>query len=367
MSATLGIIVCYTRKKTPPFAEATYFFQLANIARAHQLEVLVFNPRQINWANRTVGAWYISNNRWNYSIRSLPLVIYDRCYYTSISHFYLYRPHILRIHRDETVQFLGRALGGKWQTYQMLQANDNIRSHLPDTKIYKGPDSVRALLNKYPAICLKPNGGSHGIGVVSIKRQPTGFAVQGRTKTNQPFIKSIATEKQLLTWIHLFIQKTRYLVQPFLTLQTADGSPFDLRILVQKNHLQQWETTGRAIRIGDGNGITSNLHGGGKALRWEPFLAKHFTAEQGKKIEQQIEQLTKLVPSHIERQHGKLVELGLDIGIDRHAHVWLIEVNSKPGRSVFLRTGDLETRKRSMELPIQYAKALLSQKVRGYV
>jgi glutathione synthase/RimK-type ligase-like ATP-grasp enzyme len=367
MSATLGIIVCYTRQKTPPFPEADYFLQLAKIARDHSLEVLVFNPRHINWTNRTVGAWHITNNRWHFAIRPLPLVIYDRCYYTTLSHFYLYRPHILRIHKDKTVQFLGRALGGKWQTYQILQTNKYILPHLPETKIVKGPDSVRALLNKYDAICLKPNGGSHGIGVISIERQPTGFFIRGRTKENQPFIKNIATEKQLLSWIQSFIQKSRYLVQPFLSLQTADGLPFDLRILVQKNHLQQWETTGKAIRIGQGNGITSNLHGGGKALRWEPFLAKHFTAEQEQKIELQIKQLTKLVPSQIESQHGKLVELGLDIGIDRHAHVWLIEVNSKPGRSVFLQTGDLKTRKRSMELPIQYAKALLSQKVRGYV
>ncbi|WP_037464535.1 YheC/YheD family protein [Shimazuella kribbensis] len=365
---TIGIIVCSSKNvtKVPPFAEATYFYQLAKIANQHQLDILIFNPMKINWTNREVAAWYIEANRWKFEKKPLPLVIYDRCYYTSTAHFQLYRSHILRIHQDKSVQFLGRALGGKIQTHNMLKSNQEIEPYLPETQLYQGPRSIVEMLKKYPHICIKPNGGSHGIGVISIKKQDQDYYVRGRTKANFPFEKSIKTKQQLLTWIHASIQKTRYLIQPFLSLQTTDGYPFDLRILVQKNGKQQWETTGRAIRIGKGKSITSNLHGGGDATKLEPFLIKNFTKEQIATIETQIEQIASIVPVHIEAQHGNLVELGLDVGIDRHAHVWIIEVNSKPGRSVFLRTGEIETRKRSMELPVQYAKALLSQKVGGY-
>jgi hypothetical protein len=222
------------------------------------------------------------------------------------------------------------------------------------------------MLKKYRKICMKPNGGSHGIGVVSIEPLEDGYVIRGRTKTNYPFEKQIQTQHQLVAWVQTFIQKTKYLIQPYLSLHTAENLPFDLRILVQKNGKQQWETTGKAIRIGKEKSITSNLHGGGDAKKLEPFLEDNFDREQIEEIKQQIGKIATIVPFHIESQHGKLVELGLDVGIDRHAHVWIIEVNSKPGRSVFLRTGEIETRKRSMELPVQYAKALLSQKVGGY-
>jgi glutathione synthase/RimK-type ligase-like ATP-grasp enzyme len=365
---TIGIIVCTQKNttKVPPFAESIYFFQLAKIAESHQLEVLIFNPKQINWTKRTVLAWYVEANKWKIGIRELPLVIYDRCYYTSTAHFQSYRPHILRIHHDSLVQFLGRALGGKIQTHKMLETNKMIKPHLPETHLYKDPISVLSMLEKYQRICIKPNGGSHGIGVVSIEKQQGGFHLKGRTKHNQPFEKRILSESQFIVWIQSFIQNTRYLIQPFLSLYTKEGLPFDLRILVQKNAEQKWETTGKAIRIGKSKSVTSNLHGGGDAIKLEPFLAENFSIDQIEKVERQIDRLAKIVPPHIEKKHGKLVELGLDVGIDHHANVWIIEVNSKPGRSVFLRTGELETRKRSMELPVQYAKALLSQKVGGY-
>ncbi|MCH5584333.1 YheC/YheD family protein [Shimazuella sp. AN120528] len=365
---TVGIIVCTQKNvlKVPPFPESIYFFQLAKIAKQNQLEICIFNPQHINWENRTVPAWHVEGNKWKFGIKALPFVIYDRCYYTSTAHFQQYRAHILRIHQDKTVQFLGRALGGKMQTYNMLRTNQEIEPYLPETKIYSGTSSFLSMLNQYPKVCIKPNGGSHGIGVVSIEQVQDGYHIRGRNKANFPFEKRISTQQQLVAWVQTFIQKTRYLIQPFLSLQTADGSPFDLRILIQKNGKQQWETTGKAIRIGKEKSITSNLHGGGDAKKLEPFLADNFHEEQIEAIKAQIEKIAMIVPSHIEKQHGKLVELGLDVGIDRHAHVWIIEVNSKPGRSVFLRTGEKEIRKRSMELPIQYAKALLSQKVGGY-
>lgn len=365
---TIGIIVCTQKNtlKVPPFSEAVYFFQLAKIAKKNQLEICIFNPQHINWENRTVPAWYLEENKWKNQTTTLPFVIYDRCYYLSTAHFQQYQPHIQRIHQDKTVQFLGRALGGKMQTYNMLQTSNEIKPFLPESKIYAGPNSFLSMLNKYRKICIKPNGGSHGIGVVSIEPLEDGYLIRGRTKANYPFEKRVLTKRQLAAWVHSFIQKTRYLIQPFLSLHTAEGSPFDLRILVQKNGRQQWETTGKAIRIGKGKSITSNLHGGGDAMKLDPFLTNNFNREQIEQIQTQINKIAQIVPSHIESQHGKLVELGLDVGIDRHAHVWIIEVNSKPGRSVFLRTGEIETRKRSMELPVQYAKALLSQKVGGY-
>lgn len=363
---TLGIIVCMQHpSRVRPFAEAQYFAQLAKIAMKYRLEILVFNPKQINWSNRTVSAWYRKANRWVQGVRRLPLIIYDRCYYVSTLHFLTYRPHILRIHQDSKVQFLGRALGGKLQTYQMLKRDKQIDTYLPPTELYKNPEQLMTELKKYKHICIKPNGGSHGIGVASIQLKDSTYEIKGRTKTNLPFETKFQNKTQLISWIRSFIQDTRYLIQPFLSLSTPDNRPFDLRILVQKNEDLQWETTGMAIRLGKSKSITSNLHGGGDATKLDPFLEKYFSPNNITHIKEQIEQLAMTVPSHIEKHHGPLVELGLDVGIDREGNVWIIEVNSKPGRSVFLRTGELETRKRSMELPVQYAKALLSQKVGG--
>ena len=143
-------------------------------------------------------------------------------------------------------------------------------------------------------------------------------------------------------WLNRFVANTRYVMQPYLPLNTPEGRPYDLRMLIQKNERGEWMTTGMAIRTGKPHGLTSNLHGGGRAEKAVPFLLRHFHRDQVSDIMEKIRWLAAVVPPHIERHHGRLLELGLDVGIDTDGRIWLLEVNSKPGRSVFVLSGQKE-------------------------
>jgi hypothetical protein len=63
----------------------------------------------------------------------------------------------------------------------------------------------------------------------------------------------------------------------------------------------------------------------------------------------------------LESCHGRLVELGIDFGVDLDGYIWILEVNSKPGRSIFTYLQDDKARNRALENPIRYAKYLLTQ------
>ncbi len=361
MNKTLGIIVCYTHNaKGPPFSEAAYFRQLAEEGNRFGISVTVFSPRQINWKTRTVPSWSIdANGQWQHSVQPLPSLIYDRCYYLDSRHYLAYKPYVQRIVEDPHIRLLGRALGGKYQTFEILKKSAEIKPFLPLTIRYQTPQDVIRFLHVHSSVLIKPNGGSHGRGVVAITRMGHGFDVRGRSRFNHAFHHVIKNEEQLKMWVKTFIQDTRYIIQPYLKLHTSDRRPFDLRILVQKNEHGQWETTGMALRIGKADSITSNLHGGGQAVSLRPFLDQNYPRHLVPDILKKIEKVSSIVPPFIEKHHGPLVELGLDVGIDLKGHVWLLEVNSKPGRSVFLKTGELEIRRRAVQLPMLYARSLL--------
>ena len=55
------------------------------------------------------------------------------------------------------------------------------------------------------------------------------------------------------------------------------------------------------------------------------------------KINRTIDNIVLQLPPFIESRHGRLVELGIDIGVDKNGEVWIIEINSKPGRASFRR------------------------------
>ena len=229
----------------------------------------------------------------------------------------------------------------------------------------KVPDKALSFLRRHRKIVIKPNGGSHGRGVAAIQQSESGYLVHGRTRENRFFQLTFNDESSLKQWLNRFVATTRYVMQPYLQLTTPDGRPYDLRMLIQKNERGEWITTGMAIRTGKPHSLTSNLHGGGRAERAVPFLLRHFHRDQVDDIMEKIRWLATVVPPHIERHHGRLLELGLDVGIDTDGRVWLLEVNSKPGRSVFVLTGQKDVYRQATLLPIRVALAIFNRQTGG--
>ncbi len=367
MRYALGVIICKINR-IPPFHEITYFKELTIEARKLGILLIIFSPKAVNWKNRTVHGWSYEpiNKKWKVEEHPLPVLIYDRCYYKDRRQYFEYKPYVQRILQDPQIRLLGRPLSGKWQTYTMLQKNSSLTPYLPETIRLHSIKELIPLFNKWDVVLIKPNGGSHGRGVASLRPIKGGIHVMGRTTNNQLFNRKISFQ-ELKPWLHQFTRNSRYIMQPCLNLNSNDGRPYDLRILVQKNEKREWSLTGMAVRVGRAGTLTSNLHGGGKAERAIPFLARQFSREKINKLLKEIHWLSTQVPVQIEKEHGTLVELGIDIGINPHGQIWLLEVNSKPGRSVFLLTGEREMRLRSIQNPIRYARTLLEEKVGGVV
>jgi glutathione synthase/RimK-type ligase-like ATP-grasp enzyme len=359
---TLGVITCYRSRKHLPFAQAEYLKELAQEGKKIGMHVMVFDPKEVNWNTRTTPSWFIDHHdQWRNGVKKLPPLLYDRCSYPNSRHYMSYKPHLLRFMQDPHIRLLGKGLSGKWPTYEILRKSSDIQPFLPLTIKYRSPEDVIHFIEKYESALIKPNGGSAGRGVVAISKKEKEFLAQGRSISNQTMQKTISTKAQLKSWLQQFIGKTRYLIQSYLILTTPDQHPFDIRVLTQKNEEKEWQTTGMAVRTGQPNFITANLHGGGQAKLLHPFLQENYPKYLVSSILDHIETISQLVPPFIEKHHGSLVELGIDIGVDRQGKAWILEVNSKPGRTIFSKTGELDIRKRSVQLPIYYARALLTE------
>jgi hypothetical protein len=358
---TLGVITCYLHHKHPPFVQADYLKELAQEGKKIGMHVVVFDPKEVNWNTRTAPSWFIDHHdQWRNSVKKLPPLIYDRCSYHNNRRRYLnYKPYLFRMMQDPHIRLLGKGLSGKWQTYEILKKNPDIRPFLPITIKYRSPEDVIHFIEKYESALIKPNGSGAGCGVVAISKKGEEFLLQGRYISNKTLQKTISTKAQLKTWIQQFIGKTRYLIQSYLILTTPDQHPFDIRVLVQKDEKREWQTTGMAVRTGKPNFVTSNLYGGGQAAPLHSFLQKNYSERLVPSILDRLETVSHLIPPFIEKHHGPLVELGIDVGVDRQGNVWILEVNSKPGRTIFTKTGELDIGKRSVQLPIYYARALL--------
>ncbi|MDT2286965.1 hypothetical protein P7H17_14280 [Paenibacillus larvae] len=59
-----------------------------------------------------------------------------------------------------------------------------------------------------------------------------------------------------------------------------------------------------------------------------------------------------------------MAELGIDFGISPDSRIWLLEINSKPGRSAFRQLGNPKIFRKAVANPVRYA-ACLARHSRG--
>ncbi|NQX68020.1 YheC/YheD family protein [Paenibacillus alba] len=365
----LGIMVTELNRELP-FASADFYQSLTLHGADEGLDVFVFSPNRIDWQQGLVRGYHYESERkeWGMKLFPLPPLIYDRCFFSSQRSYQQYRYHVSRLRKTPHIRFLGYGLSGKWEVGQILQKDSALHSYLPETSLLTGRSQLKAWLRDRNDVFLKPQGGSQGRGALHLQHLRTAeggsmLQIKGRDANNRSIGQQFNGFDACWSWLRRVVGSRPYLIQEYLSLQSSQGMAYDVRSLVQKNGQGQWEISGMAARIGKPGSITSNLHGGGTAEDVSTFLTKEFGAF---KTEELIDTLTKLssrVPLVLETYHGRLAELGIDFGIDTQGRIWILEVNSKPGRTIFARMHNNKARTKSIANPIHYAGFLLHKKL----
>ncbi|UUZ80594.1 YheC/YheD family protein [Paenibacillus sp. P26] len=366
----------------PPFGDRDFFRRLCLAGRRAGLTVYVFTPQAVDWTLLRVSgyAYETEEGRWVQRSFPPPTLVYDRCFCSTRREYAEYREALQRSARIGPHAASQPRPEGQSRSAAPPRAGPRFAPYLPRTEVLRGMHTLAAWLRHRREAVLKPQGGSQGRGVLLLRRSggPGGeaaggrvpgpgtvkaaeaaFTVRGRDARNRPVARGFADAGALMRWLRGFVAQRPYLLQEYLQLQSKSGSAYDVRALVQKDGTGRWRLTGMAVRQGQGGDLTSNLHGGGSALPAADFLAREFGEGKAEALLRELKRLSELLPEALESSHGRLAELGIDYGIDTSGNIWIIEVNSKPGRSIFTYLQDDRARKAAIVNPIRYAGFLL--------
>lgn len=373
----LGILAFVHPNPRRPFGEQTgYIRSLLAAGNGLGLEVLAFGPHDINRKSRRVTAYVVSplSQRLRRVQRPCPKLVYDR--------FFLHLPQPATLRRYRVVRqlrwlrFLNPTFPDKWQVHQQLRKDPTVRALLPPTAVYRGSGQLLRWLTRWGRVVAKPRAGMKGRGLWFIRRSGTGYSLRSGTGGRRQFgagaLKKWAADRL----------DSRYLLQPELQMRDQRGRPFDIRVLVQRDGNGEQVVTGAAVRVGRVGSRVANLHRGGDALTLraavtglaglEAVAADVVGAEVdagglehhdlGAALVAAVHEAALKLVRAIERRYGTFAELGIDLGIDmERKRLFFIEANSRPGRAVFRRSGDLEARGLAIRRPLQYAQFLARQ------
>ena len=325
------------------------------------MDVYVFALDDYDSSTQTLLGYRPEHSGWRRSSVPLPDIIYDRCFFTRPADRQRYRTALAELGEAKRYQLLNGRLPSKLQVYNALRSCSALKRCLPRTIVYRSAQQLLEISDYYTdGVIAKPAAGMQGRGVLHIYREKQNHSIhiQGRSLRNHSFLLELQSASQLERWLRRATANRSYLIQPCLKLTGNDGRPFDVRALWQKDGNGRWRSSGTAVRCGQAGSITSNLHGGGDAESAQSALSSKFGKLESERLLEQIHTICWQSAIRLEEQFGRFAELAFDFGIEPDGKVWLLEVNSKPGRTAFRLAEDKAAQIHSIERPLLYAQYL---------
>lgn len=353
----LGILTLYLND-AKQLEEKTVYRRMITEGRRIGLDVFVFTPSDVHPSKELIHAMVYDpgKGKWSRKWRPFPDMIYDRC---RIQRSQRFQQLLTFRSRYNHLTFLNRPLRNKWTIHQTFSLKSRFRQHMPATVLYQSSADLQRMLKFSPVVYVKPINGTGGRGILRIERvkdSRSTFDIQGRRQNRQIITPRKVSLTRLESIVRQWCIGGKFLVQQGIPLRLPAGRFHDYRMLVQKNGQGVWELTGMAGRVGAARSVTSNLHGGGHAVRAEKLLKEWLGGEEkAAKAMKTAEKLGLDAAAFLEESFGTLCELALDLAIDREGRIYVLEVNPKPAREVFARSGDSSTYRKALLRPLEYA------------
>ncbi len=214
----------------------------------------------------------------------------------------------------------------KWELHRWVQHDSTLALHLPETTVYSSWREVLAFVERFGAAFIKPAAGMRGAATLLVQQEAGQLLLRYNDGACQ-----VMNQEQAVEEIIRHCGNRRYLVQRYIPLLNWRRGVVDFRVLMQKDDSLRWSCQGIIARVGSPGNIVSNISRQGRAFSLSQFveLVRPEFGQQVDRWEDQLIQAADAICNLLDRQGLILGTLGLDIGIDRTGHWWLIEANNR--------------------------------------
>lgn len=318
-----------------PIGKRTEFFaKLLSLQDSLGVITYVFGEQQIDWDSGIISGYYFSENKWKINQFPFPNVIYDRLPNRRSEKNPSYRKAKKKLQRDYLIPWYNPGFFNKHEIFEYLKQNKDAKPYLPETEVFTSIDQLKAMLNRWKNIYLKPMNGSSGKGIYQfIQDKDQVYYCRFHDQKGNHLLKV----KNLHEFVSSRFSKRTFpqmLLQQGISLLRHDNRPLDFRVHTNKYLDGQWKVTAMAAKVAGKGSVTTHLKNGGEVKSLEEIFPEPALLETYQsKLEQAALTLSQAVDTQID---GIVAEIGFDFGIDREGRVWFFEANSKPGRSIFI-------------------------------
>lgn len=341
--------------------------RIAELQKAANKEAVIlyfFSVNDVDFINMEIYAYSYNFklNIWEKVVYPYPDVLYDRgggFTPEQMQEAKLIRKHIARL--DAVATFNSKHSFNKWDLHKRLSRHKEMSRYLPETVQYTGPESLLAMMAKHTTIFLKGTSGSNGRQVIRVRKNDAQQIELNYFKSKNS-TETVDSVHDLCKRIIQLYGLDEFIIQEGVDVIQYQGKNLDLRALVQRNGLGQWQVTAVIVRVSIENCSITSTRTGSSCYLIDYALVNFVGLNDCviKQLKNRITNLLHIAVNVIEKEYGKFGELGIDIALSNQKELFFIECNAKPGKDTIALSGNQEGYMNSFLRPIQYCKLLAS-------
>lgn len=321
------------------FGEQTSFFRgLIRYAKKRKVRAFVFEPGDVRLREGRVRGWIPTSSGWKRRWYPLPDVVYDRVWGLGPEKNRRYRELIQRFIYEADIPVFNPDFGDKLAVYALFEQNEELRPHVPRT-LPLSPENLAILSELHPLLFVKPARGRQGKGIYRIVRKGGRLEATRRLESGALETRTYGSAEEFAEGILARGKYGAYLVQEGIDLVRVGRRAVDLRVVAQRDARGAWGISGVGVRLGAPGGFLSNLHAGGRASTLSELVKRSKLRTTLPRLRNDAQRVAFLAVTCLGEEHPLLGEVGLDLGVDRRGHLWILEANRQPGRATFARAG----------------------------
>lgn len=329
----LGILISKNTLSTPEFVEVYGSFcqEIFEAAQKKEAFCFVTNLDSIFITENHARGWILQDGIWQEATLPLPHVFYNRLGNRMRERSGVDYDRLQSIKASGIAVFNEQFID-KWEVHQLLSLTP-MRKYLPVTIKYTTYKSLLQMLRSFPVLFIKPIHGSEGRGILRLYRSTPNQYTLDQITMNGMERHSYKKVSEVVKYVSTKLKKKSYLIQQGINFVESSGMTVDFRVLLQKSRVASWKIVSLVARLGSPRTFVSNLAQGGKlesAGKLLKELRHHYpTLPNTAKLKAIALEIAAALDGQLDGNYG---EYGIDLGVDTHGQIWLIEVNSKPSK-----------------------------------
>ncbi|MCX7902883.1 MAG: YheC/YheD family protein [Caloramator sp.] len=216
----------------------------------------------------------------------------------------------------------------KYEVYTLLSQFEDLNRHIPYTILYKNPDDLFNMLDKFKIVYAKPILGLQGRKVYKISKEEGYIKLRFR---EEGLNKTVMINIQQANAVDEYIKGGNFILQQGVDLIEYEGRSLDLRCIMTKDISNTWVLNGIVVRMAPQGSVVTNVSSGGGAYMFEDFFINKmgFSDVYTLLLKEKINIFCRRICDRLDKLGYNMGYLGIDIGVDKYHNVFLIEINSR--------------------------------------